>query len=163
IPCGVWTTSGWNWTPYRLRPGASKAAIGVDDEPATTAAPSGGATTESRCDIQTVCSGGVSRKRSDSSARSSVFPNSETPVRSTTSTGRSAFARFGAAGSRTTCDGSAAIVRRLFRDGHVVRVRLAEACAGDPHEAGPLHVLDRGRAAVAHRLAQPSDELVQDR
>ena len=30
------------------------------DDPATTRAPSGGATTESRCDIQTVCSAGVS-------------------------------------------------------------------------------------------------------
>ena len=28
-PCGVWTTSGWNWTPYRPRSGSSNAAIGV--------------------------------------------------------------------------------------------------------------------------------------
>ena len=42
----------------RARSGASNAAIGVDGEPATTRAPSGGATTESRCDIQTVCSAG---------------------------------------------------------------------------------------------------------
>jgi hypothetical protein len=32
MPCGVWTTSGWNWTPYRPRSGASKAATGVAGE-----------------------------------------------------------------------------------------------------------------------------------
>ena len=47
-------------------------------------APSGGATTESRCDIQTVCSRGqVAGRAPTRSTRSSVLPNSETPVRST--------------------------------------------------------------------------------
>src|SRR5690242_21791777 len=80
------------------------------------------------------------------------------PPRSITSTGRSS-----AAGSWTTLDGSAAIVRRLFRDRHVVRMRLAESRGGDPHEAGLLHLVDRGGSAVAHRLPQPTDELVDDR
>src|SRR5258707_188721 len=123
MPCGVWTTSGWNCTPYSARSGASKAAIGVEAEPATTRAPSGGATTESRCDIHTVCSVGV------------------------------AF----------SSDGSAAIVRRLFRDRHVVWMRFAQPGARDAHEARGLHLLDRRGAAVAHRLAQAADELVDDR
>ena len=82
-PCGVWTTSGWNWTPYSRRPRSSNAAIGVDGDDAVTTAPAGGAVTESRWLIQTVCSGGRSWKSSDSAASSSVLPNSETPVRST--------------------------------------------------------------------------------
>ena len=39
------------------------------------------------------------------------------------------------AGNWTTFDGSAAIVRRLFRDRHVVRVRLAQAGRRDADEA----------------------------
>src|SRR5947209_9239331 len=66
------------------------------------------------------------------------------PPRSTTSTGLSS-----ATGSWTTFDGSAAIVRRLFRDRHVVRVRLAQPGSGDADEACGLHVVDRRRAAVA--------------
>ena len=42
--------------------GSSKAATGVDGEPATTRAPSGGAVTESRWLIHTVCSPGRSRE-----------------------------------------------------------------------------------------------------
>ena len=45
--------------------------------------PSGGAVTESRWLIHTVCSGGRSWKSSDSSASSSALPNSDAPVRST--------------------------------------------------------------------------------
>ena len=56
---------------------------GVEGDPATTRAPSGGAVTESRWLIHTVCTGGRPSKRPPSSARSSVFPNSEAPVRST--------------------------------------------------------------------------------
>ena len=67
-PCGVCTTSGWNWTPYRRRARSSKAAIGVDGELAVTSAPVGGAVTESRWLIHTVCSGGRSWKSSDSAA-----------------------------------------------------------------------------------------------
>src|SRR3954454_8425461 len=80
------------------------------------------------------------------------------PPRSTTSTGRSS-----ATGNSTTFDLSAAIVRSLFRDRHVVRMRLSETGTGDADEAGFLHVVDRRRAAVAHRLPNAADELVHDR
>src|SRR5919197_5314520 len=79
------------------------------------------------------------------------------PPRSSTSTGRSSAARSGSGRI------SAAIVRRLFRDRHVVRMRLAQARGGDAHELRALHLLDRRRAAVAHRLAETADELVEDR
>src|SRR2546430_2895330 len=79
------------------------------------------------------------------------------PPRSTTSTGRSS-----GAGNWTTFDGSAAIVRRLFRDRHVVRMRFAQARRSDAHEARALHLLERRGAAVPHRLPQSSDQLVQD-
>src|SRR2546423_577979 len=79
------------------------------------------------------------------------------PPRSRTRTGRSS-----RAGSSTTGAASAPIVRRLLRDRHVVRMRLAETGCRDPDEARPLHLLDRGRPAVPHRLAQPTDELVHD-
>src|SRR6476646_766038 len=79
------------------------------------------------------------------------------PPRSTTSTGRSSAGRSGS--GRT----SAAIVRRLFRDRHVVRMALAEACRRDAHELRVLHLADRCRSAVAHRLTHAADELVQDR
>src|SRR5919204_2813889 len=79
------------------------------------------------------------------------------PPRSSTSTGRSCGARSGS--GRTL----APIVRRLLRDRHVMGVALAQTRRRDAHELRPLHLLDRGRAAVAHRLPQPADELVQDR
>src|SRR4051812_2285040 len=70
------------------------------------------------------------------------------PPKSRTSTGRSS-----ATGNSTTFDdGSAAIVRRLFRDRHVVRMRLSETGARDSDEARLLHVLDRRGAAEAHGL-----------
>src|SRR5207247_10974136 len=43
-----------------------------------------------------------------------------------------------------------------------MRMALAEPGAGDADELRVLHLLDRGRSAVAHRLAQPPDELVED-
>src|SRR6478672_410485 len=79
------------------------------------------------------------------------------PPRSTTNTGRSSAGRSGS--GRT----SAAIVRCLLRDRHVVRMALAQARGGDADELGALHLVDRRRAAIAHRLAQPADQLVQDR
>src|SRR6266508_453700 len=79
------------------------------------------------------------------------------PPRSTTSTGRSSAGRSGS--GRT----SAAIVRCLLRDRHVVRMTLAEARGSDADELRTLHLLDRRRAAIAHRLAHAADELVQDR
>src|SRR5512132_4734507 len=39
---------------------------------------------------------------------------------------------------------------------------LTEPGAGDADKRRVLHLLDRGRAAVAHRLAQPTDALVED-
>src|SRR4051794_32309219 len=81
------------------------------------------------------------------------------PPKSRTSTGRSS-----ATGNSTTFDdGSATIVRRLFRDRHVVRMRLAETGARDAHKAGALHLVDGRRAAVAHRLTQTADQLVENR
>src|SRR6188508_623219 len=83
LPCGVCTTSGWNWTPYRFLSGLSNAATGVDGEVATTSAPSGARVTVSRWLIQTVCSPGVPSSSRPPRASSGVLPNSETPVRST--------------------------------------------------------------------------------
>src|SRR4051794_15256983 len=40
---------------------------------------------------------------------------------------------------------------------------LAQTGGRDAHELRGLHVVDGPRAAVAHRLAQPADELVDDR
>src|SRR4051794_9699699 len=79
------------------------------------------------------------------------------PPRSMTRTGRSS----GDGNSRTCA--SAAIVRRFLRDRHVMGVRLAQARGRDAHEARLLHLLDGRRAAIAHRLAEPADELVDDR
>src|SRR6266571_2187952 len=81
------------------------------------------------------------------------------PPRSTTSTGRSS----GLASGRCRTSASAPIVRRLLRDRHVVRMRLAQACTCDANELRVVHLLDRRGAAVAHRLPQPADELVDDR
>src|SRR3954468_14606175 len=81
------------------------------------------------------------------------------PPRSTTRTGRSSGA---GSGSGTTA-ALPAIVRRLLRDRHVVRMALAQPGAGDAHEARALHLGRRRGAAVAHRLAQAADELVDDR
>src|SRR5207247_6241656 len=81
------------------------------------------------------------------------------PPRSTTSTGRSS----GGASGRCSTAASAPIVRRLLRDRHIVRVRLAESRGRDAHELRVVHLLDRRRAAVAHRLPKSTDELVDDR
>src|SRR3954463_3506666 len=78
------------------------------------------------------------------------------PPRSTTSTGRSS----GSGWSSITS--AATVIRRVLRDRDVVRMRLAQPCAGDAHEARLLHGLDRRRAAVPHGLAQTADDLVQD-
>src|SRR3954447_15408352 len=80
------------------------------------------------------------------------------PPKSRTSTGRSS-----TVGNGTTFDGSAAIVRRLFRDRDVVRMRLAQPGRGDADEPRALHLVDRRGTAVAHRLTKAADELVHDR
>src|SRR5256714_7296495 len=78
------------------------------------------------------------------------------PPRSSTRTGRSSAARSGSGRI------SAPIVRRLFRDRHVVRMTLPQAGGGDADELRALHLVDRRSAAVAPGLAQPADELVED-
>src|SRR6476469_6977444 len=79
------------------------------------------------------------------------------PPRSTTSTGRSSAGRSG------NLRISAAIVRCLFRDRDVVRMALTQSRRSDAHELRILHLADRRRSAVAHRLTHAADELVQDR
>src|SRR5215210_1924235 len=80
------------------------------------------------------------------------------PPKSRTRTGRSSRDASGT-GSRTT---SPAIVRRLLRDRHVVRMRLAQSRAGDADELRVLELPHRRGAAVTHRLPEPADELVED-
>src|SRR5579871_1676267 len=77
------------------------------------------------------------------------------PPKSITRTGRSA--------SGWSCTTSAAaVIRRVLRDRDVVRVRLAQPRTGDADEPRALHGVDRGRPAVAHRLPEAADDLVQD-
>src|SRR4051794_16315653 len=80
------------------------------------------------------------------------------PPRSTTRTGRSSRR----ASSRRRTSASTPVIGRLFRDRDVVRMALAQARAGDAHEPRLFQLLDRRRAGVAHRLAQPADELADD-
>ncbi len=55
------------------------------------------------------------------------------------------------------------VVRRFRRHLYVVRVRLAQARAGDAHEATVgLDLGDRGGTQVEHGLVQAADELVDD-
>src|SRR5437588_11734859 len=68
------------------------------------------------------------------------------PPRSTTRTGRSS----GLASGRCRTSASAAIVGRLLRDRHVVRMRLAQTGRRDAHELRVVELLDRRGAAVAH-------------
>src|SRR4051794_12298733 len=56
---------------------------------------------------------------------------------------------------------ASAVIGGVLRDRDVVRVRLAQPRTGDADEARLLHRLDRRRAAVAHRLAQAADNLMQ--
>ena len=58
LPCGVCTTSGWNWIPYRPRSTDSNAATGEAGEDASAVKPGGGSKTVSRWLIQQVCSAG---------------------------------------------------------------------------------------------------------
>src|SRR5256885_1589689 len=71
------------------------------------------------------------------------------PPRSTTRTGRSSLL-------------AAAVIWRVLRDRHVVRVRLAQPRAGDPNELRVVQRLDRRGTAVPHCLAQAADDLVQN-
>src|SRR5215467_4985506 len=56
----------------------------------------------------------------------------------------------------------AAVVRRLNRHLHVMRVAFGEPRGGDLNEPGILQVADGAGAAVPHGHAQPADELVGD-
>src|SRR6478672_11484240 len=79
------------------------------------------------------------------------------PPRSTTSTGRSSGESSGCGGTTS----AATVIRRVLRDRDVVRVRLAQPGTSDAHEARILQRLDRLGAAVAHRLPEAADDLVQ--
>src|SRR6185312_1926743 len=70
----------------------------------------------------------------------------------------------GPAGSRPRLvSGIQPIVRRFLGDLDVVRMGFGDTGAGDLHELRlRAHVLDRGRAQVAHRGAQAADQLVDD-
>src|SRR5215213_9820552 len=107
------------------------------------------------CSGVTVC--GTSSEYTRASRTRRAISCEYWPPRSMTRTGRSSGA---ASGSGRT---SAPIVRRLLRHRDVVGVRLAQPGAGDPDELRSLHLPDRGRPAVAHRLPQAADELVDDR
>src|SRR3954451_18480305 len=109
------------------------------------------------CSGVTVC--GTSSEKTRHSRTRRAISWEYCPPRSTTSTGRSS----GLASGRCSTSASASIVRRLLRDRHVVRMRLAQAGRGDANEFRFLQLLDRRRAAIAHRLPQAADELVQDR
>src|SRR5829696_1544850 len=80
------------------------------------------------------------------------------PPRSTTSTGRSSTSG-SAAGRRAAT--SAPVIGSVLRDRDVVRVRLPDTGPCDADEARGLQRLDRRRAAVAHRLPEAADDLVQ--
>ena len=56
LPRGVWTTSGWNWMPYRLRLASTMPAYGVESVWAVERNPSGSREMESPWLIQTGCS-----------------------------------------------------------------------------------------------------------
>src|SRR5712691_10373462 len=56
------------------------------------------------------------------------------------------------------------IIGRFFCDKYVMRMAFAQTGVGDAHEARlVLHFGDGGAARVAHRLAQPADELKDKR
>ena len=83
-PYGVWTTSGWNWMPYRPRSTSSTAATGDSVELPAAVKPGGASYTVSRCDIQHGCSAGVPASRRPWSATVSCErPNSPTSAPST--------------------------------------------------------------------------------
>src|SRR4051812_37456135 len=65
---------------------------------------------------------------------------------------------------RFTVGSARVVVRRLFRDDHVVDVALAEALRGGADEPRRgAEVLDGLRAGVAHAGAEAADQLVEDR
>ena len=68
---------------YSARAGSSKAATGVTGEPAVTVAPGGGATTESRWLIHTVCSAGRSQEERRLARLQLRLPELETSFDST--------------------------------------------------------------------------------
>src|SRR3954447_8640429 len=107
------------------------------------------------CSGVTVC--GTSSEKTRHSRTRRAISCEYCPPRSTTSTGRSS----GLASGRGRTEASAPIVRRLLRDRHVVRVRLAQAGGRYAHELRVVQLLDRRGAAIAHRLPQSADELVQ--
>ena len=79
----VWTTSGWNCTPWIRRSTCSSTATGASGVLAVTRKPWGGPTIESKWLIHTIwCSGSSSTDGSPLGSRS-VRPYSPLPVRDT--------------------------------------------------------------------------------
>src|SRR5579859_1783321 len=57
--------------------------------------------------------------------------------------------------------GAGPVVRRFLCNHHIVRMALAQTGVGDTHEARlVLHLGDSGTASIAHRLAQATDQLI---
>src|SRR5829696_2417558 len=80
---------------------------------------------------------------------------------STTSTGRSST---GGSGMGRTCPirpSNAPVVWGFLRHGDIVRMALAHPRRRDANERGAFQVLDGRCAAVAHRLANPADQLME--
>ena len=79
---GVWTTSGWNWTPWIRRPACSSAATATSAVRAVATKPSGARTIESKWLIHTGRTGwsGSSRTLASPVTVSSVRPYSPRPV-----------------------------------------------------------------------------------
>src|SRR5258708_23290436 len=58
----------------------------------------------------------------------------------------------------------AVVIWSLLRNHDIMRVAFAQACAGYAHKARLLlHFRDSSTAGISHRLAQPSDHLVNQR
>jgi len=83
LPKGVWTTSGWNCTPYIRRSGFSMAATGEEAVWAVTANPSGARDTASRWLIQHCSAGRAWNMPSRDLTAIGVLPYSPAPVRAT--------------------------------------------------------------------------------
>ncbi len=64
LPCGVWTTSGWNWRPM-MPASLPMTAMGEFSEWARERKPGGGSATRSPWDIQTGMDEGKPAKKSE--------------------------------------------------------------------------------------------------
>ena len=116
--------------------GSSKAAIGVDGDEAVTRAPAGGAVTESRWLIQTVCSlGQVAEERRLARSAASALPYSDDVVR----LDRAAEVAAPSAASRSRCRASASPSSKI-RGVHLrraLRVHRGRPAGEDQRERVP--------------------------